>query len=248
MKFVASVKVGDRVKVEGYSHYGVLADATPYKVTAASPKDSLVTLNHREVVHLRNIVEIVECGEGNHEWGVDHCGCESAFCKVPYHCYQYEPHKRGPECRTTRRLKSHESETGSSPEKATIPHYACTRCGKKEEPKPGTWRGKDCCKFDNNPRLCSHAVEVYRASEGWSKDTRTRDEKFAVGREAKAFGYGRTDEGAPVGVSMFWGDVVLIRDKKTADGFVGIANPRLNAVLKNIIHERNLDVIDRRKK
>lgn len=50
---------------------------------------------------------------------VAHCGCDfHLHCPLP-HCYQYEPHKFGAECRMTRLRKEHAKETGSSPERPT---------------------------------------------------------------------------------------------------------------------------------
>lgn len=108
MKFVESVKVGDRVRVEGFGINQTPNGREPAVLQGQVARIAWCSADWCSAdiegwacpvvnVHLRNIVEIVECGEGNHEW--------KSSCSV-------EPHTQ---CKTDR---------------------LCTRCGKREEPKP----------------------------------------------------------------------------------------------------------------
>lgn len=70
----------------------------------------------------------------------------------------------------------------------------------EEEPQPGTWQslhndqwGTCECGSDDRRKDSSYEHRVYRAGSGWSKDTRTKDERFAVGRPALAVGFGSWD-------------------------------------------------------
>ena len=97
-----SVKVGDKVRVEGYGSNGLFYRNDLAEV-AGAVVGSIVTIRQKiysqqvDNIHLRNITEIVECGPGHHEW--------KPSCVA-------EPHTQ---CMTA---------------------GVCTRCGKREEPKP----------------------------------------------------------------------------------------------------------------
>ncbi len=113
-------------------------------------------------------------------------------------------------------------------------------------PKPGDWRhGAPCSNagllmghIDLGERESCSCPQVFRASGGWSRDTRTGQPwVLGPGVQAKAFGYTSGLNG------LFSGEAVTV----LKDGGLGVWEVEWNGV-SLVFHARNLDLVDRRGK